>query len=89
MIANGTLACTDHDYEKPVTQLHVGEKLFLAVTDADLDVSDERDQARVEVTSSRGEKETLDPGRNAGAQRRLHRFGQLEAGRKARRRATS
>ncbi len=59
LITNGTLACTDHDYEKPVTQLHVGEKLFLIVHDADLDVSDERDQARVQITSERGESETL------------------------------
>lgn len=59
LIANGALACTDHDYEKPVAQLHVGEKLYLMVTDADLDVSDERDQASVEITSTRGEKETL------------------------------
>jgi TolA-binding protein len=59
LISNGTLACTDHDYEKPVTQLHVGEKLFLIVTDADLDVSDERDHAEVKITSERGESETV------------------------------
>src|SRR5690606_19799487 len=59
LIANGVLACVDRDYEKPVEQLHVGEKLFLMVTDADLDVSDERDLAQVEITSERGEKETV------------------------------
>ena len=59
LIANGVLACTDRDYEKPVTQLHVGEKMFLSVSDADLDVSDERDTALVEITSERGEKETV------------------------------
>jgi TolA-binding protein len=59
LIANGTLACTDHDYEKPVTQLHVGEKLFLMVNDADLDISDERDTARVAITSERGESESM------------------------------
>jgi TolA-binding protein len=53
------LASTDHDYENPVAQLHVGERLHLKVTDADLDVSDERDRATVEISSSRGEKETL------------------------------
>lgn len=60
LIANGVLACTDREYEKPVTQLHVGEKLFLKVSDADLDVSDERDSGLVEVTSERGEKETVE-----------------------------
>ncbi len=59
LIANGALACTDRDYDKPVEQLHVGEKLFLRVIDADLDTSDERDLARVVVTTERGEKETL------------------------------
>jgi len=60
LIANGVLACTDRDYDRPVTQLHVGEKLFLKVEDADLDVSDERDFAKVEITTERGEKETLE-----------------------------
>ena len=59
LIANGTLACTDRDYERPVTQLHVGEKLFLIVHDADLDVSDERDKATVEITGERGEHEVF------------------------------
>ncbi len=59
LIANGTLACTDRDYEKPVMQLHVGEKLFLIVQDADLDISDERDKASVEITSERGESEVF------------------------------
>lgn len=60
LIANGVLACVDRDYEKPVEQLHVGEKIFLMVTDADVDVSDERDRATVEITSERGEKETVE-----------------------------
>ncbi|MCC7419609.1 MAG: tetratricopeptide repeat protein [Planctomycetaceae bacterium] len=58
LIANGQLACTDRDYQKPVTHLHVGEKLFLMVTDYDGDASDERDTVQVEVTTDRGEKET-------------------------------
>jgi TolA-binding protein len=59
LIANGVLACTDRDYEHPCTQLHVGEKLFVMVTDADLDVSDARDWAQVEVSTERGEKELV------------------------------
>jgi TolA-binding protein len=60
LIANGTLACTDREYTDPITSLHVGEKMFLVVTDADLDISDERDHAKVEVSTERGEKETIE-----------------------------
>ena len=59
LIANGVLACLDREYAHPVQQLHVGEKLFLSVNDADLDSSDERDVAKVEITTERGEKETI------------------------------
>ena len=59
LIANGTLAATDRDYDKPATQLHVGEKLFIRVVDADLDTTDERDFAEVVVSSQRGEQETV------------------------------
>jgi TolA-binding protein len=60
LIANGVLIATDRDYEKPAVQLHVGEKLFLVLTDADLDVSDERDKAPVTISTERGEKETVE-----------------------------
>lgn len=60
LISNGQLLCVDRDYEKPVTQLHVGEKLFLMVIDADQDTSGQRDRTRVEITSDRGEKETVE-----------------------------
>lgn len=59
LIANGELACLDREYAHPVNQLHVGEKLFLSVIDADLDISDERDVAKVLITTERGEKETV------------------------------
>ena len=59
LIANATLAVTDREYDKEVRQLHVGEKMFLMVTDADLDTSDERDKARVEIVTERGDKETV------------------------------
>ena len=59
LIANGVLACVDREYVHPVQSLHVGEKLFLSVNDADLDISDERDLAKVEITSERGEKEVV------------------------------
>lgn len=59
LISNGQLAVTDRDYDKPITQLHVGERIYLRVTDADLDSSDARDVALVEVTSQLGEKEVV------------------------------
>ncbi|MBP87766.1 MAG: hypothetical protein CMJ64_13760 [Planctomycetaceae bacterium] len=59
LISNGLLACTDREYDKPVTQLHVGEKLFLMVTDPDQDTSDERDVTEVEITTEFGEKEKV------------------------------
>ena len=60
LIANATLACVDRDYDKDVTQLHVGEKLFLRIADADLDTTDERDRATVTITTQLGEKETIE-----------------------------
>ena len=59
LISNGELACVDRDYENPIEQLHVGEKLFLMVTDADRDTSDKRDTTTVQVTTERGEAEEV------------------------------
>ncbi|MEJ7595758.1 MAG: tetratricopeptide repeat protein [Planctomycetaceae bacterium] len=59
LISNGLLACTDREYDKSVSQLHVGEKLFLMVTDPDHDTSDERDVTQVEITTEFGEKEQV------------------------------
>lgn len=59
LISNAVLAITDRDYEKPVEQLHVGEKLYLKVIDPDLDASDARDAAEVVVLTELGEKETV------------------------------
>lgn len=59
LISNGVLAVVDRDYDKPIQQLHVGEKLYLQVTDADQDASDERDHVAVEITTEFGEKETV------------------------------
>lgn len=59
LISNGQLTVTNRDYHETVEQLHVGEKLFLMVTDPDRDASDERDEIGVEVTSEFGEKESL------------------------------
>jgi TolA-binding protein len=59
LVSNGRLLVTDRDYEKEISHLHVGERIFLKVTDADLDTSDARDTATVEITTELGEKETI------------------------------
>ncbi|MDX1947008.1 MAG: tetratricopeptide repeat protein [Pirellulaceae bacterium] len=59
LISNGQLAVTDRDYDKDVTQLHVGERLYLRVVDPDLDSSDARDAATVEIMTELGDKETV------------------------------
>ncbi|MFP6905774.1 MAG: tetratricopeptide repeat protein [Verrucomicrobiota bacterium] len=59
MITDGTLMLTNHGYEEPVELLHVGEKLFVVVNDPDMDLSDERDQVLVKITSEKGEAETV------------------------------
>ena len=59
LISNGSLAVTDRDYKDPITRLHVGERLFVKVEDADQDTSDERDSITVEITGEFGEKEVV------------------------------
>ncbi len=59
LISNGVLAVVDRDYDRPITQLHVGEKLYLMVTDADQDASDERDHVAIEISTEFGEQETV------------------------------
>jgi TolA-binding protein len=59
LVVTGELSVTDREYEESVEQLHVGEKLFLRVFDADQDVSDERDSVEITLTTKLGEKETI------------------------------
>ena len=59
LVSNGQLHVTDREYEDAVEQLHVGEKLYLRVYDADKDISDERDEVVVEITTELGEKEVV------------------------------
>lgn len=59
LITNGQLAITDREYEDPTTQLHVGEKLFIRVDDADQDATDDRDIVTVEIRSAFGELESV------------------------------
>jgi TolA-binding protein len=60
MITDGRLTCTDAEYQKDITAVHVGERLYLKVVDADLDQTNERDKAKVTITSKRGEKEVVE-----------------------------
>ncbi|MEX2216799.1 MAG: tetratricopeptide repeat protein, partial [Phycisphaeraceae bacterium] len=60
LVSNGALAITDNNYDKSVEYLHVGEKLFVRVIDADMDISDDRDRTKVRITSERGEDETVE-----------------------------
>jgi TolA-binding protein len=60
MMTDGKLTCTDSEYQKELNTVHVGERLYLKVVDADLDRSNERDKAKVVITSKRGEKEMVE-----------------------------
>jgi tetratricopeptide (TPR) repeat protein len=60
MVTDGKLTCTDGDYQKEITAVHVGERLYLKVVDADLDRTNERDKAKVTITTKRGEKEVVE-----------------------------
>jgi len=59
LITSGELECTDRDYKEPIERLHVGERIFLKVADADCDATDERDAVTLEITTEKGEKETV------------------------------
>lgn len=59
LISNGKLRSTDRDYEKDIADLHVGEKIFLMVTDPDQDRTDERDVVEVEIATAFGDKEKV------------------------------
>ncbi|HJM95768.1 MAG TPA: hypothetical protein QF698_06820, partial [Candidatus Marinimicrobia bacterium] len=56
---SGNLAITNEGYDESVELLHVGEKLFVMVSDPDLDTSDERDTATAIIQSQSGEKESV------------------------------
>ena len=59
LITSGDLECTDRDYREPIERLHVGERMFIKVTDADCDATDERDAVSLEIATENGEKETV------------------------------
>ncbi|MDB5306111.1 MAG: Tetratricopeptide 2 repeat protein [Gemmataceae bacterium] len=60
LLTDGKLTCTDSEYLKDVTAVHVGERLYLKVVDADLDRTPDRDKAKVRIRTKRGEDETVE-----------------------------
>ncbi|MEZ5299273.1 MAG: tetratricopeptide repeat protein [Verrucomicrobiales bacterium] len=60
LLSEGALAITDPDYELDAGELAMGERLYLRVRDADLDVSDDRDRAMVHISVGNGEEETVE-----------------------------
>ncbi len=60
LLTDGRLSCTDSEYVKEITAVHVGERLYLKVVDADLDRTPERDKAKVRIKTKRGEDETIE-----------------------------
>jgi TolA-binding protein len=59
LISNGQLSITDREYDKPLSSLHVGERIYLRVVDADRDTSDARDFVEVMIETELGEKEAV------------------------------
>ncbi|MFM8272481.1 MAG: tetratricopeptide repeat protein, partial [Gemmata sp.] len=60
LITDGKLSCTDSEYQKEMTAVHVGERLFLKVVDFDADRTPDRDKVKVRVKTRRGEDETVE-----------------------------
>ena len=60
LVSDGTLSITDREYINPVESLHVGEKIYFSVNDADQDTSDDRDSLTLQVTTAFGESESVE-----------------------------
>ncbi len=60
LVSDGTLTITDREYLNPVESLHVGEKIYFSVNDADQDVSDERDSLTLQVSTALGDIESVE-----------------------------
>ena len=50
---------TDSGYDKPVTNLYIGDKVFVVVKDLTADATPERDSVNVSFATPRGEKFTV------------------------------
>ncbi len=56
MVTDATLTNLDRGFLEPVATIHLGEKLYLRVEDADRDTTAEQDEVTVTLTSNAGEK---------------------------------
>jgi TolA-binding protein len=60
LVSDGTLSITEREYVNPVESLHVGEKIYFSVNDADQDTSDDRDSLTLQVTTALGDAESVE-----------------------------
>lgn len=60
LFSAGTLRITDDEYVGNAEIAHVGQKLYLLLTDPDRDISSERDKAMVRIVTASGEDETVE-----------------------------
>ena len=60
LLTDGKLTCTDSEYQREITSVHVGERLFLKVVDFDADRTPDRDKVKVRIKTKRGEDETVE-----------------------------
>ena len=60
LVSDGALSITDREYLNPVESLHVGEKIYFSVNDADQDTSDERDSLTIQVSTALGDSESVE-----------------------------
>ncbi len=60
LVTDGKLTCTDSEYQRDLTAVHVGERLFLKVVDFDCDRTPDRDKVKVRVKTKRGEDELVE-----------------------------
>ena len=58
--SNAKLLVTDSDYENEVEALQVGERMFLRLEDPDRDSTAERDKVVLEISTSNGERESVE-----------------------------
>lgn len=55
-----TLRLTDEEYQEDAEIAYVGKKIFVELSDPDLDLSGDRDRALIRLKSATGESETLE-----------------------------
>lgn len=59
LLSDGRLELLDRTYAAPMNSIHLGQTFFVRLTDPDQDVSDGKDEVKVKVTSTSGDKVDL------------------------------